>query len=72
MFPAAPFTAARTWTQPRSPVTGEGTGKLSHTCTREHYPAIKRTKFEPAELRWMNPEAVAQTEVRKKKENIIH
>ena len=53
-------------------MTGEGTGKLSHTCTREHYPAIKRTKFEPAELRWMNPEAVAQTEVRKKKENIIH
>ena len=72
MFPAALFTTARTWTQPRCPVTDEGIRKLWHTCTMEHYSAIKRNKFESAELRWMNPEAVAQTEVRKKKENIIH
>ena len=68
MITAALFTRARTWEHPRRPVTDEWIKKSWYIRTTEYYSAIKRNKFESVELRWMNPEAVTQTEVRKKKQ----
>ena len=39
---AAPFTVARTWKQPRCPVTDEWIKKLWYIYTIEYYSAIKK------------------------------
>ena len=39
--------------------------------TMEYYSAIKRNNFESVLMRWMNLEPVIQSEVRKRKRNII-
>ena len=46
MFSAALFTIARTWKQPRCPLTGESIKKLWCIYTMEYYSAIKRNTFE--------------------------
>ena len=43
MFPAALFTIARTWKQPRCPLADEWIKKLWYIYTMEFYSAIKRT-----------------------------
>ena len=40
--------------------------------TMEHYSAIKRNASEPVPMRWMNPEPIIQTEVRKRKTNMVY
>ena len=42
LFIAAPFTIARTWKQPRCPLTEEWIKKLWYIYTMEYYSAIKR------------------------------
>ena len=44
MFIAALFTIARTWTQPKCPLTDEWIKKMWHIYTMEYYSAIKRMK----------------------------
>ena len=70
MFIAALFAIAQTWKQPRCPSTDECIKKLLYLYTMEYYSAIKRNAFESV-LRWMNPETIIQSEVRKRKINII-
>ena len=41
MFIAALFTIAKTWKQPKCPLTGEWT-KMWYICTMKYYPAIKK------------------------------
>ena len=43
MLTAALFTIARTWKQPRCPLTDEWIGKLWYTYTMQYYSAIKGT-----------------------------
>ena len=57
---AALFTIARTWKQPRCPLTDEWIKKLWYMYTMEYYSAIKRNKFESVELMWMNLELVTE------------
>ena len=45
--------------------------KLWYIYTMEYYLAIKRNNFESVLMRWMNLEPVIQSEVRKRKRNII-
>ena len=45
-FITALFTVARTWKQPRSPLTDEWIKKLWYIYTMEYYSAIKRNAFE--------------------------
>ena len=71
LFFAALFTIARTWKQPRCPSTDEWIKKLWYIYTVEYYSAIKRNTFESVLLRQMNLEPIIQSEVRKKKINII-
>ena len=57
MFTAAPSTTARTWKQPKCPLTDEWTKKMWHIYTMEYYSAIKRNETEPPAVRWMDPES---------------
>ena len=61
MLTEALFTIARTWKQPRCPLTEE----FVKLYTMEYYSAIKRNVFESVLMRWMNLESIIQNEVRK-------
>ena len=54
MFTAALFTIARTWKQPRCPLTDEWIKKLWYMYTMEYYSAIKKNTFESVLMKWMN------------------
>ena len=58
MFTAALFTIARTWKQPRCPLTGEWIKKLWYIYPMKYYSAIKRNTFESVLIRWMNLEPI--------------
>ena len=60
MITEALFTIARTWKQPRCPLTDEWIKKLWCICTMESYSAIKRNTFESVLMRWMNLEPILQ------------
>ena len=58
MFIAALFTIARTWKQPRCPLTDEWLRKLWYIHTMEYYSAIKKNTFESVLMRWMKLEPI--------------
>jgi len=64
MFIAVIFTIARTWKQPRCPLTDEWIKKLLYVYAMEYYSAIKRNKL--VVVRWMNLEPLIQSEVSQK------
>ena len=72
MFIAALFTIARTWKQPRCPLTDEWIKKLRYIYTMEYYSAIKRNSFESVLMRRMNLEPIIQSEVSQKKKDKYH
>ena len=72
MFTAALFTIARTQKQPRCPLTDEWIRKMWYIYTLEYYSAIKKNEFESVLVRWVNLESVIQSEVRKRKANIVY
>ena len=45
--------------------------KLWYIYTMEYYSVVKRNTFESVLMRWMNLEPIIQSEVRKRKINII-
>ena len=51
MLTAALFTIARTWKQPRYPLTDEWIKKIRNLYTMEYYSAIKRNTFESVLVR---------------------
>ena len=71
LFFAALFTIARTWKQPRCPLTDEWIKKLWYIHTMDYYSAIKRNTFELVLMRQMNLEPIVQSEVRKRKINFV-
>ena len=56
LFSAQLFTIAKTWKQPRCPLTDEWIKKLWYIYKVEYYSAIKRNAFESVQMRWMNLE----------------
>ena len=72
MFTAELFTIARTWKQPRCPLTDEWIKKLWRIYTMEYYSAIKRNAFESVLMRWMNIEPIIQSEVSQKEKDKYH
>ena len=72
MFTAALFTIAKTWNQPKCPLTDEWIKKMWHIYTMEYYSAIKRNKTELLVVRWMDLESVIQSEVSQKEKNKYH
>ena len=63
LFIAALFTIARTWKQPRCPLTDEWIKKLWYIYTMEYYSAVNRNTFESVLMMWMNLEPIIQIEV---------
>ena len=63
MFSAALFTIARTWKQPRCPLTDEWIKKLWYIYRMEYFSATKSNAFESVLMRWMNLELIIQSEV---------
>ena len=72
MFIAAIFTIARTWKQPRCPLTDEWIKKLWYIYTMEYFSAIKRNILALVLMRWMNLEPIIQSEVSRKEKNKYH
>ena len=69
MFITALFTIARTWKQPKCPLTEEWIKKMWHIYTMEYYSTIKRNHIELLVLRWMDLETVIQSKVSQKEKN---
>ena len=61
VFAAALFTTARTWTQPRCPLTDEWIQKLWYIYTMKCYSALKKNAFESVLMKWMNLEPTVQS-----------
>ena len=68
-FIAALFTIARTWKQPRCPLTDEWIKKLWYIYTVEYYSSTKRNTFESVLMKWMNLEPIIHSEVSQKEKN---
>ena len=66
MFTAALFTIARTWKQPRCPLTDEWIKKLWYIYTMEYYSAITENTAESVLMMWKNLEPSIQNEVSQK------
>ena len=69
LFTAALFTIARTWKQPRCPLTDEWIKKSCYIYTMEYYSVIKRNAFESVQIRWINLESIIQSEVSQKEKD---
>ena len=69
MFIAALFTIARTWKQPRCPLTDERIKKLWYRYPVEYYSTMKRNAFESVLMRWMNLEPIIKSEVSQKEKD---
>ena len=72
LFIVALFTIARTWRQPKCPLTDDWIKKLWYICTMEYYSAIERNTFESVLMRWMNLEPIIQSEVSQRKTYIVY
>ena len=69
MFIAALFTIARSWKQPKCPLTNEWIKKMWYIYTMEYSSAIKRNEIESFVEMWMDLETVIQSEVSQKEKN---
>ena len=83
MFIAALFTIAKTWKQPKCPLTNELIKKMwycmyvyiyihTHTHTMEYYSAIKRNEIMPFAVTWMDLYFIILGEVSQKEKDKYH
>ena len=63
VFIAALLTIARTWKQPKCPLTEERVKKMWYIYTMEHYSTIKRNEIMLFAATWMQLEIVILSEV---------
>ena len=68
---AALFTIAKTWKQPKCPLTDEWIKNMWYIYTMEYYSAIKKNELLPFAATWMDLEIIILSEVRQTKTNII-
>ena len=57
---SALFTIARTWKQPKCPLTDGWIKKLWYISTMEYYSVIKRNEFDSVIARWMDLDPVIE------------
>ena len=69
MFIAALFTIAKTWKQPKCPLTDEWIKKMLYIHTMEYYSAIKKSKIMPFAATWMQLEIIILSEVSQKEKD---
>ena len=71
MFNAALFTIAKTWKQPKCPLTEGWMKKMRYMYTMKYYLAIKKNEIMPFATTWIDLEIIILPEVRWRKTNII-
>ena len=64
MFTAVLYTIAKSWKQPKCPLTEEWIKKMRYICTMEYYSAIKRSEIPAFAATWMDLEIIMLSEVR--------
>ena len=64
MFIGALYTIAKTWKQPKCPLTEEWIKKMWYIYTMEYYSAIKRKEIPAFLATWMDLEITVLSEVR--------
>ena len=69
-FIAALFTIARSWKQPKCPLTDEWIKNIWYIYTMQYYSAIKRNEIGSFVEMWMNLETVIESEVSQKEKKI--
>ena len=70
-FIAALLTIAKTWKQPKCPLTDDWIRKMWYIYTMEYYSAIKKNDIMPFAETWMELENLIKSEMNKKKTNTI-
>ena len=63
MFIVVLFTIAKTWEQPKCPLTEEWIKKMRYTYTMEYYSTIKKNKIMPSATTWMVLKIITLSEV---------
>ena len=71
MFIAALFTIAKTWKQPKCPLTDEQIKKMWYRYTVEYYSAIKNNEIMPFAAIWTDLDIIILSGVSQRKINII-
>ena len=66
MFIAGLFTIAKTWKQPKCPLTAEWIKKMWYIYTMEYYSAIKKNEIMLLAATWMILEIITKHEVSQK------
>ena len=66
MFIATLFTIAKTWKQPKCPLTGEWIKKMWYMYIMKYYTTIKKNKIMPFAVTWMQLEIIILSEVSQK------
>ena len=72
MFTAALFTIAKTWKQPKCPLTDEWIKKMWYIYTMEYYSAIKKNEIMPFAATWMQLEIIILSEVNRTEKDKYH
>ena len=72
VFVTAVFTIARTWKQPKCPLTEEWIKKMWYTYTMEYYSAIKKNEIMPFAATWTDLEIIILSEVSQKEKDKYH
>ena len=72
MFIAALFTIARSWKQPKCPLTDELIKKMWYVYTMEYYSAIKRNEIGSFAEMCVHLGSVIQSELSPRKINIVY
>ena len=72
MFTVALFTIAKTWKQPKCPLTEEWIKKMWYIYTMEYYSAIKNSEIMPFAATQMDLEIIILSEVSQTEKDKYH